>query len=185
MKTYKELNLEEKKDLEDVIQEVIKLLPVDNNFFAPEKIDEYGKSILKTKQDYDQDKNDILHIIEEKRKEGLIDKEKAKKMKMAITILFNEFIRISPRKMIELDKQEETRPVELSGQKAIHKVNGKEMIMNVGELYIKIQDTYVKIPEKALYKVMNIPGNEEMQSMQYFIANEDEITYVEEERMKK
>ena len=44
--------------------------------------------------------------------------------------------------------------------------------MNVGELYIKIGESYVKIPEKALYKVMDIPGNDEMQSMQYFITEE-------------
>ena len=86
MKTYRELNLEEKQRLEELINEVVRLLPQGNTFFASEK-----NSSLKTKQDYDTDKNDILRIIEEKRKEGLIDKEKAKELKLAVITLFNEF----------------------------------------------------------------------------------------------
>ena len=99
MKTYNELNLEEKQELEKQINEVISLLPEGNTFFASEK-----NSSLKTKQDYDTDKNDILKIIEEKRKEGLISKEKSKELKIAIMILFNEFIRISPKKTIDIQK---------------------------------------------------------------------------------
>ena len=43
-----------------------------------------------------------------------------------------------------------------------------------GELYIKIQDTYVKIPEKIMYRIIDIPGNEEKQTMQYYIVDEKE-----------
>jgi hypothetical protein len=47
--------------------------------------------------------------------------------------------------------------------------------MHIGDLYIKIEDTYVKIPEKVLYKVVDIPGNEEKQTLQYFITTEENI----------
>ena len=157
MKTYRELNLEEKKRLEELINEVVRLLPQGNTFFASEK-----NSSLKTKQDYDTDKNDILRIIEEKRKEGLIDKEKAKELKLAVITLFNEFIRISPKKTIDIPiQQEQPKPRE-------------ESKMIEGELYIKIQDTYVKIPEKIMYRIIDIPGNEEKQTMQYYIVDEKE-----------
>ena len=157
MKTYRELNLEEKQRLEELINEVVRLLPQGNTFFASEK-----NSSLKTKQDYDTDKNDILRIIEEKRKEGLIDKEKAKELKLAVITLFNEFIRISPKKTIDISKQQEQpKPRE-------------ESKMIEGELYIKIQDTYVKIPEKIMYRIIDIPGNEEKQTMQYYIVDEKE-----------
>ena len=157
MKTYRELNLEEKQRLEELINEVVRLLPQGNTFFASEK-----NSSLKTKQDYDTDKNDILRIIEEKRKEGLIDKEKAKELKLAVITLFNEFIRISPKKTIDI-------PVQQEQPKQKEKT---EMIE--GELYIKIQDTYVKIPEKIMYRIIDIPGNEEKQTMQYYIVDEKE-----------
>lgn len=157
MKTYRELNLEEKQRLEELINEVVRLLPEGNTFFASEK-----NSSLKTKQDYDTDKNDILRIIEEKRKEGLIDKEKAKELKLAVITLFNEFIRISPKKTIDI-------PVQQEQPKQKEKT---EMIE--GELYIKIQDTYVKIPEKIMYRIIDIPGNEEKQTMQYYIVDEKE-----------
>lgn len=157
MKTYRELNLEEKQRLEELINEVVRLLPQGNTFFASEK-----NSSLKTKQDYDTDKNDILRIIEEKRKEGLIDKEKAKELKLAVITLFNEFIRISPKKTIDI-------PIQQEQPKQKEKT---EMIE--GELYIKIQDTYVKIPEKIMYRIIDIPGNEEKQTMQYYIVDEKE-----------
>ena len=157
MKTYRELNLDEKQRLEELINEVVRLLPEGNTFFASEK-----NSSLKTKQDYDTDKNDILRIIEEKRKEGLIDKEKAKELKLAVMTLFNEFIRISPKKAIDIPvQQEQQKPKE-------------ESKMIEGELYIKIQDTYVKIPEKIMYRIIDIPGNEEKQTMQYYIVDEKE-----------
>ena len=157
MKTYRELNLDEKQRLEELINEVVRLLPQGNTFFASEK-----NSSLKTKQDYDTDKNDILRIIEEKRKEGLIDKEKAKELKLAVITLFNEFIRISPKKTIDIPiQQEQPKPRE-------------ESKMIEGELYIKIQDTYVKIPEKIMYRIIDIPGNEEKQTMQYYIVDEKE-----------
>lgn len=161
MKTYRELNLDEKQELENLINEVVRLLPEGNTFFASEK-----NASLKTKQDYDTDKNDILRIIEEKRKEGLIDKEKAKELKLAVTTLFNEFIRISPKKTIDIPKQEEKPKIE-------EKVR-QESQMTEGELYIKIQDTYVKIPEKVMYKIIDIPGNEDKQTMQYYIVDEKE-----------
>ncbi len=157
MKTYRELNLDEKQRLEELINEVVRLLPEGNTFFASEK-----NSSLKTKQDYDTDKNDILRIIEEKRKEGLIDKEEAKELKLAVITLFNEFIRISPKKTIDI-------PVQQEQPKQKEKT---EMIE--GELYIKIQDTYVKIPEKIMYRIIDIPGNEEKQTMQYYIVDEKE-----------
>ena len=157
MKTYRELNLEEKQRLEELINEVVRLLPQGNTFFASEK-----NSSLKTKQDYDTDKNDILRIIEEKRKEGLIDKEKAKELKLAIITLFNEFIRISPKKTIDIPVQQEQQKTR------------EESKMIEGELYIKIQDTYVKIPEKIMYRIIDIPGNEEKQTMQYYIVDEKE-----------
>lgn len=172
MKTYRELDIDGKAKLTELINEVLKILPSDNTFFSPDLIDSQGNSFFKTKQDYDKDKNEILRIIEEKRREGLIDKEKSKQMKYAVTTLFNEFIRISPRKNYEINKSEVES--EEKSQKALY--NGKTM--NVGELYIKIGDTYVKIPEKALYRVMDIPGNDEMQSMQYFIAEEKDINYL-------
>ena len=157
MKKYIELNQEEKIQLEKLIEEVVQLLPEGNTFFASEK-----NSSLKTKQDYDTDKNDILRIIEEKRKEGLIDKEKAKELKLAVITLFNEFIRISPKKTIDIPiQQEQPKPRE-------------ESKMIEGELYIKIQDTYVKIPEKIMYRIIDIPGNEEKQTMQYYIVDEKE-----------
>ena len=157
MKTYRELNLEEKQRLEELINEVVRLLPQGNTFFASEK-----NSSLKTKHDYDTDKNDILRIIEEKRKEGLIDKEKAKELKLAVITLFNEFIRISPKKTIDISiQQEQPKPRE-------------ESKMIEGELYIKIQDTYVKIPEKIMYRIIDIPGNEEKQTMQYYIVEEQQ-----------
>lgn len=157
MKTYRELNLDEKQRLEELINEVVRLLPQGNTFFASKK-----NSSLKTKQDYDTDKNDILRIIEEKRKEGLIDKEKAKELKLAVITLFNEFIRISPKKTIDIPvQQEQPKPKE-------------ESKMIEGELYIKIQDTYVKIPEKIMYRIIDIPGNEEKQTMQYYIVDEKE-----------
>lgn len=157
MKTYRELNLEEKQRLEELINEVVRLLPQGNTFFASEK-----NSSLKTKQDYDTDKNDILRIIEEKRKEGLIDKEKAKELKLAVITLFNEFIRISPKKTIDIPVQQEQQKTR------------EESKMIEGELYIKIQDTYVKIPEKIMYRIIDIPGNEEKQTMQYYIVDEKE-----------
>lgn len=157
MKTYRELNIDEKHKLESLINEVVALLPEGNTFFASEK-----NSSLKTKQDYDTDKNDILRIIEDKRKEGLIDKEKAKELKLAVITLFNEFIRISPKKTIEIPfQQEQPKPKE-------------EPQMTEGELYIKIQDTYVKIPEKVMYRIIDIPGNEEKQTMQYYIIEEQQ-----------
>ena len=157
MKTYRELNLEEKQRLEELINEVVRLLPQGNTFFASEK-----NSSLKTKQDYDTDKNDILRIIEEKRKEGLIDKEKAKELKIAVITLYNEFIRFSPMKTIDIPiQQEQPKPRE-------------ESKMIEGELYIKIQDTYVKIPEKIMYRIIDIPGNEEKQTMQYYIVEEQQ-----------
>ena len=157
MKTYRELNLDEKQRLEELINEVVRLLPEGNTFFASEK-----NSSLKTKQDYDTDKNDILRIIEEKRKEGLIDKDKSKELKLAVITLFNEFIRISPKKTIDIQvQQEQPKPRE-------------ESKMIEGELYIKIQDTYVKIPEKIMYRIIDIPGNEEKQTMQYYIVDEKE-----------
>lgn len=157
MKTYRELNLDEKQRLEELINEVVRLLPEGNTFFASEK-----NSSLKTKQDYDTDKNDILRIIEEKRKEGLIDKEKAKELKLAVITLFNEFIRISPKKTIDIPSQQE-QPKQKEKTEMIE-----------GELYIKIQDTYVKIPEKIMYRIIDIPGNEEKQTMQYYIVDEKE-----------
>ena len=157
MKTYRELNLEEKQRLEELINEVVRLLPQGNTFFASEK-----NSSLKTKHDYDTDKNDILRIIEQKRKEGLIDKDKSKELKLAVITLFNEFIRISPKKTIDIPiQQEQPKPRE-------------ESKMIEGELYIKIQDTYVKIPEKIMYRIIDIPGNEEKQTMQYYIVDEKE-----------
>ena len=161
MKTYRELNVDEKHKLEELINEVVSLLPEGNTFFASEK-----NSFLKTKQDYDTDKNDILRIIEEKRKEGLIDKEKAKELRLAVTTLFNEFIRISPKKTIDIPKQEEKPPVEEKDR--------QESQMTEGELYIKIQDTYVKIPEKVMYRIIDIPGNADKQTMQYYIVDEKE-----------
>ena len=175
MKTYRELNSEEKIELTSLIDDVLKILPLNNNFFSAEKIDSSGNFVLKTKQDYDKDKNDILRIIEEKRKEGLFDKDKSKRMKLAITTLFNEFIRISPKKVFDISCRE-VKEVTDTNLKAIY--NGR--VMSVGELYIKISDTYVKIPEKALYKILDIPNNDEMQSMQYFICDEDKIKYLNE-----
>lgn len=178
MKTYRELDLNEKEKLTALIDEVLSFLPIDNTFFLSNKIDSQGNNYLKTKQDYDKDKNEILRIIEERRKGGLIDKEKSKQMKLAVTILFNEFIRISPRKIYDVNKKE----VNVSKDTLKAECNGK--VMNVGDLYIKIGETYVKIQEKVLYRVMDIPGNDEIQSMQYFIANEENIKYLSEEEVK-
>ena len=176
MKTYKELDMDGKSKLTSLIDEVLKLLPCDNTFFSSGKMDSQGNIYLKTKQDYDKDKNEILRIIEEKRREGLIDREKSKHMKYAVTTLFNEFIRISPRKILKVDKDEDESKSD-NRPRAFY--NG--VVMNVGELYIKIGESYVKIPEKALYKVMDIPGNDEMQSMQYFITEEKNIKYLNRE----
>ncbi len=176
MKTYRELDIDGKSKLTSLIDEVLKLLPYDNTFFSSGKMDSQGNIYLKTKQDYDKDKNEILRIIEEKRREGLIDREKSKQMKYAVTTLFNEFIRISPRKILKVDKDEDESKSD-NRPRAFY--NG--VVMNVGELYIKIGESYVKIPEKALYKVMDIPGNDEMQSMQYFITEEKNIKYLNRE----
>ena len=43
-----------------------------------------------------------------------------------------------------------------------------------GELYIKIQETYVKIPEKVMYRIIDKPGNEDTQTMQYYIVEEQQ-----------
>ena len=83
MKTYRELNLQEKLELEKIIGEVVQILPKDNAFFESEKQNNDGITILKTKQDYNEDKNAIIQLIEEKRKYGKIDKQKSKQMKIA------------------------------------------------------------------------------------------------------
>ena len=115
-------------------------------------------------------------MLNKKRKEGIIDKEKSKQMKLAVTTLFNEFIRISPRKNYEVNKSE-VQSEKNNELKAIY----DGTVMSVGELYIKIGESYVKIPEKALYRIINIPGNDEMQSMQYFITEEENIKYLNNE----
>lgn len=162
MKKYIELNQEEKIQLEKLIEEVVQLLPEGNTFFASEI-----NSKLKTKQDYDKDKNDILRIIEDKRKEGIITKDKSKELKLAVTTLFNEFIRISPKKTIDISIGEQPEKTQVDE-------NTEDAKMHIGELYIKIQDTYVKIPEKVMYRIIDIPGNEEKQTMQYYIIDNPE-----------
>lgn len=170
MKTYRELNSEEKIQLEKIIEEVVQLLPKGNTFFAAEI-----NSKLKTKHDYDKDKNDILRIIEDKRKEGIINKEKSKELKLAVTTLFNEFIRISPKKTIEVSISEQP-------EETLKKQDNNDTKMQIGELYIKIQDTYVKIPEKVMYRIIDIPGNEEKQTMQYYIIDNPENRHQEKNR---
>ena len=78
MKSYIELNDEEKKRLEELINEVRLLLPDYLELFSSEKLDSSNNMVLKTKQDYDNDKNLLLRLIEDKRKDGFINKEKSK-----------------------------------------------------------------------------------------------------------
>ena len=56
--------------------------------------------------------------------------------------------------------------------------------MNVGELYALVHGTYIKIPEKILYRLVDIPGDEEKQRLQYFITNDDEIDFIREDDIK-
>ena len=105
MKSYIELNDEEKKQLEELIKEVRLLLPDYLELFSSEKLDSSNNIVLKTKQDYDNDKNLLLRLIEDKRKDGFINKEKSKELKKAVIVLFTEFIRISPKKSIEIKEQ--------------------------------------------------------------------------------
>ena len=171
MKTYSELNLEEKSGLEKIIKEIIELLPKDNTYFESEKKNDEGKLILKTKQDYNEDKNTIIQIIEQKRQEEIIDKQKSKEMKIAITILFNEFIRISPRKIYQITKEKQLE----EDEKETHKKPSDIENMIIGKLYIKVQGTFIELPEKVLYKVCDIPENSEMQTLQYMIMNDGNI----------
>ena len=171
MKTYRELNLEEKSDLEKIISEVVILLPKDNTFFESEKKNDNGQIILKTKQDYNDDKNTIIHIIEEKRQIGIIDKQKSKEMKIAISILFNEFIRISPRKIYQICK--EIHSEKKVKNDAVH-IQNELLNMKVTNWYVKIQGTYIELPEKIMYKVYDIPENDEMQKLEYIIVNNEE-----------
>ena len=183
MKTYRELNLEEKTDLEKIISEVIELLPKNNDFFSSEKTDDNGNKILKTKQDYNEDKNSILQIIEKNRLDGIISNQKSKEMKISITILFNEFIRISPRKIYQI-KNENDEQAKISEDEQIReKEKRKAHIDNIsqmktGELYIKIQGTYIKLPEKVIYKIIDNPANDEIQTLQYIIISDDKAQEV-------
>ena len=169
MKTYRELNLQEKSELEEVISEVVQILPKDNSFFESEKKNDDGITVLKTKQDYNEDKNAIIQLIEEKRKYGTITKDKSKQMKIAISILFNEFIRISPRKIYQTDSgtKKEEKDIKIGEEVASN--------MKVANLYTKIHGTYIKLPEKILYKISDKPENDEMQTLQYVIVNDEKL----------
>ena len=63
MKSYLELNNEEKKKLEELINEVRLLLPDYYELFSSEKLDLSNNIVLKTKQDYDNDKNTFVFSI--------------------------------------------------------------------------------------------------------------------------
>lgn len=188
MKSYIELNDEEKKQLEELINEVRLLLPDYLELFSSEKLDSSNNIVLKTKQDYDNDKNLLLRLIEDKRKDGFINKEKSKELKKAVIVLFTEFIRISPKKSIEIKEEEPLKDVieEVSDsgkdEHEYRSVNGLKM--NVGELYALVHGTYIKIPEKILYRLVDIPGDEERQRLQYFITNDDEIDFIREDDIK-
>lgn len=188
MKSYIELNDEEKKRLEELINEVRLLLPDYLELFSSEKLDSSNNMVLKTKQDYDNDKNLLLRLIEDKRKDGFINKEKSKELKKAVIVLFTEFIRISPKKSIEIKEEEPLKDVieEVSDsgkdEHEYRSVNGLKM--NVGELYALVHGTYIKIPEKILYRLVDIPGDEEKQRLQYFITNDDEIDFIREDDIK-
>lgn len=188
MKSYIELNDEEKKQLEELINEVRLLLPDYLELFSSEKLDSSNNIVLKTKQDYDNDKNLLLRLIEDKRKDGFINKEKSKELKKAVIVLFTEFIRISPKKSIEIKEEEPLKDVieevSVSGkdEHEYRSVNGLKM--NVGELYALVHGTYIKIPEKILYRLVDIPGDEEKQRLQYFITNDDEIDFIREDDIK-
>lgn len=188
MKSYIELNDEEKKRLEELINEVRLLLPDYLELFSSEKLDSSNNIVLKTKQDYDNDKNLLLRLIEDKRKDGFINKEKSKELKKAVIVLFTEFIRISPKKSIEIKEEEPLKDVieevSVSGkdEHEYRSVNGLKM--NVGELYALVHGTYIKIPEKILYRLVDIPGDEEKQRLQYFITNDDEIDFIREDDIK-
>ena len=188
MKSYIELNDEEKKRLEELINEVRLLLPDYLELFSSEKLDSSNNMVLKTKQDYDNDKNLLLRLIEDKRKDGFINKEKSKELKKAVIVLFTEFIRISPKKSIEIKEEEPLKDVieevSVSGkdEHEYRSVNGLKM--NVGELYALVHGTYIKIPEKILYRLVDIPGDEEKQRLQYFITNDDEIDFIREDDIK-
>ena len=188
MKSYIELNDEEKKQLEELINEVRLLLPDYLELFSSEKLDSSNNIVLKTKQDYDNDKNLLLRLIEDKRKDGFINKEKSKELKKTVIVLFTEFIRISPKKSIEIKEEEPLKDVieevSVSGkdEHEYRSVNGLKM--NVGELYALVHGTYIKIPEKILYRLVDIPGDEEKQRLQYFITNDDEIDFIREDDIK-
>lgn len=188
MKSYIELNDEEKKQLEELINEVRLLLPDYLELFSSEKLDSSNNIVLKTKQDYDNDKNLLLRLIEDKRKDGFINKEKSKELKKAVIVLFTEFIRISPKKSIEIKEEEPLKDVieevSVSGkdEHEYRSVNGLKM--NVGELYALVHGTYIKIPEKILYRLVDIPDDEEKQRLQYFITNDDEIDFIREDDIK-
>ena len=44
----------------------------------------------------------LLRLIEDKRKDGFINKEKSKELRKAVIVLFTEFVRISPKRPIKL-----------------------------------------------------------------------------------
>lgn len=186
MKSYIELNDEEKRQIEEYINEVRILIPDSEYLFSSEKLDSLNNIVLKTKQDYDQDKTLLLRSIEGKRKQGIIDKEKSKKLKNAVIVLFNEFIRISPKKTIEI-KQEQQEDIMAEETKKVNLKQINQMQMQVAELYAFIHGTYVKIPEKILYKLIDIDGEPDKQHLQYFITNDEEIQYIkqDDEIMKK
>lgn len=184
MKTYLELNDEEKKQLEESINEVRLLLPDYVELFSSEKLDSSNNIVLKTKQDYDNDKNLLLRLIEDKRKEGFINKDKSKELRKAVIVLFTEFIRISPKKTIEIkDEKDVFDKIENTINKQVTKnINGLKM--NVGELYALVHGTYVKLPEKVLYRLVDIQGDENKQRLQYFITNDKEIDYIKEDDLR-
>ena len=185
MKSYIELNDEEKKQLEELINEVRLLLPDYLELFSSEKLDSSNNIILKAKQDYDNDKNLLLRLIEDKRREGFINKEKSKELKKAVIVLFTEFIRISPKKSIEIKEEEKLKEViEVIDKEEYDYRNINGLKMNVGELYALVHGTYIKIPEKILYRLVDIPGDDEKQRLQYFITNDDEIDFIREDDVK-
>lgn len=176
MKSYLELNGEEKKNLEELINEVRLLLPEYYELFSSEKLDSSNNIVLKTKQDYDNDKNKLLRLIENKRKDGFINKEKSKELKKAIIVLFTEFIRISPKKSIKLGEDSRVNLI---------KEDSHDIKMESAELYALIHGTYVKIPEKILFRLSDIPGEDDMQRLQYYIVNDDNVNFLSNDTVKK
>ena len=176
MKSYLELNNEEKMKLEELINEVRLLLPDYYELFSSEKLDLSNNIVLKTKQDYDNDKNTLLRLIEDKRKDGFINKEKSKELRKAVIVLFTEFVRISPKRPIKLGEDSRVDFI---------KDDSHNIKMENAELYALIHGTYVKIPEKILFRLVDIPGEDDMQRLQYYVVNDNNVNFLNNGNMEK